>query len=61
MKLLPLLFVSFVEPFFFFISIAALLVKVNVQIVSLLQAFYVEQLASKGIELEIENRTNNFR
>lgn len=25
------------------------------------QAFYVEQLASKGIELEIENRTNNFR
>ena len=46
---------------FSFISIAALLVKVNVQIVSLLQAFYVEQLASKGIELEIENRTNNFR
>ena len=46
---------------FFFIPIAALLVKVNVQIVSLLQAFYVEQLASKGIELEIENRTNNFR
>ena len=57
MKLLALLFVSFVE--FFFISIAALLVKVNK--VSLLQAFYVEQLASKGIELEIENRTNNFR
>lgn len=46
---------------FFFISIAALLVRVNLQIVSLLQAFYVEQLASKGIELEIENRTNNFR
>ena len=58
MKLLALLFFSFVK-LFFFISIAALLVKVNK--VSMLQAFYVEQLASKGIELEIENRTNNFR